>query len=152
MHRRKQYSEISDKALKSVVTAQVRFSEVDSMRVVWHGNYARYFEDGRESFGRKYPGIGYMDIYENGFTAPIVDLTIQFLCPLTINDTAIIETYYIPDPAARLRFEYIIRRGSDNRISVRGSSAQVFISTDGEMSLNTPEFYQEWKRKWIQNQ
>ena len=28
----------------------VRFSEVDSMRIVWHGNYLKYFEDGRESF------------------------------------------------------------------------------------------------------
>jgi len=31
----------------------IRFSEVDSMGVVWHGNYIKYFEDGREAFGNK---------------------------------------------------------------------------------------------------
>ena len=30
---------------------RVRFSEVDSMQIVWHGEYVRYFEDGREAFG-----------------------------------------------------------------------------------------------------
>ena len=55
---------------------KVRFSEVDSMHIVWHGRYVSYFEDGRESFGLEFPGLGYMDIYENGFTAPIVELTL----------------------------------------------------------------------------
>lgn len=26
---------------------KVRFSEVDSMKIVWHGEYIKYFEDGR---------------------------------------------------------------------------------------------------------
>ena len=32
----------------------IRFSEVDSMSIVWHGSYVQYFEDAREAFGRKY--------------------------------------------------------------------------------------------------
>ena len=36
----------------------VRFSEVDSMNVVWHGSYPLYFEDAREAFGKKY-GLEY---------------------------------------------------------------------------------------------
>ena len=36
---------------------KVRFSEVDSMAVVWHGNYVKYLEDGREAFGLQF-GVG----------------------------------------------------------------------------------------------
>ena len=43
----------------------IRFSEVDSMNVVWHGSYPLYFEDAREEFGRKY-GLGYMTFLNNG--------------------------------------------------------------------------------------
>ena len=32
----------------------IRFSEVDAMNVVWHGNYLKFFEDGREALGEKY--------------------------------------------------------------------------------------------------
>ena len=42
------------KELRASKVFDVRFSEVDSMNVVWHGSYMLYFEDAREEFGRKY--------------------------------------------------------------------------------------------------
>ena len=36
---------------------EVRFSEVDMMKVVWHGAYPLYLEDAREAFGEKYDYI-----------------------------------------------------------------------------------------------
>lgn len=139
----------SKPALKGITRAKVRFSEVDSMKIVWHGAYVKYFEDGREAFGREYPGLGYMDIYESGYLAPMVDLQIQYLSPLTIDDEIIIETKYILTPAAKVCFEYLIRKAESSIIIARGSSVQVFIDKNGEMSLNNPPFYEKWKEKWI---
>lgn len=136
-------------ALIGTTRTTVRFSEVDSMQVVWHGEYVRYFEDGREAFGREYPGIGYLDFYANGYTAPIVDLQLQYISPLTVNDVAIIETRYIETVAAKLCFEYIVRRECDGALVARGSSIQVFVDTNGEMALNNPQFYEEWKKRWL---
>ena len=61
-------------ALTNRTTFRVRFSEIDSMQIVWHGEYVRYFEDGREAFGKQY-GLDYMSIYREGYMVPIVDLT-----------------------------------------------------------------------------
>ena len=119
------------------------------MRVVWHGAYVRYFEDGREAFGRRYPGIGYLDFYANGYTAPIVDLQVQYLRPLSINESATVEVRYIGTEAAKLCFEYEIRRCSDGAVAARGSSTQVFIGPDGTMCLSNPPFYEEWKQRWL---
>ena len=60
-------------ALTDRTTIKVRFSEIDSMQIVWHGEYVRYFEDGREAFGKRY-GLDYMSIYREGYVVPIVDL------------------------------------------------------------------------------
>lgn len=139
----------NEPALVTTTRTTVRFSEVDSMQVVWHGEYVRYFEDGREAFGREYPGLGYLDFYANGYTAPIVDLQLQYLSPLTVNDVAIIETRYIETVAAKLCFEYIIRKESDGALVARGSSIQVFVDKEGEMALNNPSFYEEWKKQWL---
>ena len=136
-------------ALSCNTQTTVRFSEVDSMQVVWHGEYVRYFEDGREAFGREYPGLGYLDFYANGYTAPIVDLQLQYVSPLTVNDIAVIETRFIDSPAAKLCFEYIIRRKSDDALVARGSSVQVFVNADGNMELNIPVFFEEWKNQWL---
>lgn len=135
-------------ALIDITDLRVRFSEVDSMKVVWHGEYVRYFEDGRESFGRRYAGLGYMDFYNNGYTAPIVDLQLQYKLPLSIGDTATVETRYIPTEAAKICFEYVVRL-ADGRIAAEGSSMQVFVDADGQLSLVNPDFYNDWKNRWL---
>ena len=40
-------------ALSETVRVQVRFSEVDSIHMVWHGHYITYMEDAREALARK---------------------------------------------------------------------------------------------------
>ncbi len=140
---------MQEPALTATTTVQVRFSEVDSMRVVWHGEYVRYFEDGREAFGRAYPGIGYLDIYEAGYTAPIVDLQLHYLRPLALDERATVEVRYLKDEAAKLRFDYIVRREKDGEIAAIGSSVQVFVDGNGDLSLNTPTFYETWKERWL---
>ena len=140
---------IREAALTSQTTITVRFSEVDSMRIVWHGVYVKYLEDGRESFGREYGGIGYMDIYESGYGAPIVNLQLDYKKSLRCNERAIIETRYVNTDAAKICFDYVIRRESDGEIVATGSSTQVFLDARGELLLVSPEFYIKWKEQWI---
>lgn len=134
-------------ALTDRTTVKVRFSEIDSMQIVWHGEYVRYFEDGRESFGKRY-GLVYMDIYGEGYMVPIVDLNCQFKQPLSFGEEVIIETRYISCEAAKIQFEYVLYRATDNNIVATGSTTQVFLNKDKELELITPTFYQEWKKKW----
>lgn len=126
---------------------QVRFSEVDSMRIVWHGNYLKYFEDGRESFGLKY-NLGYLDVYKHQVMIPIVKINCDFKRPLVYGDSAIIESRYIPTDAAKIVFEYTIFRKQDMEVAASGSSMQVFLTSAGELLLTAPEFYTGWKKKW----
>lgn len=136
-------------ALVNETSVRVRFSEVDSMRVVWHGEYIRYFEDGREEFGRRFAGIGYADIARSGYLAPVVDAHLQYKSPLRVNDTAIIETRYIDSEAAKICFEYTIRRADDGEVVATGSTMQVFVDPDYELVLLQPEFFAAWRKKWI---
>ncbi|MEI7981706.1 MAG: acyl-CoA thioesterase [Bacteroidota bacterium] len=125
----------------------VRFSEVDSMRIVWHGNYLRYFEDGRESFGLKY-NLGYLDVYKHQVMIPIVKINCDFKRPLVYGDSAVIQSRYIPTDAAKIVFEYTIFRKNDMEVMATGSSVQVFLTPAGELLLTSPEFYTGWKKKW----
>ena len=134
-------------ALTDTTTIKVRFSDVDFMQIVWHGQYIKYFEDGRESFGKHY-GISYMDVYKNGFMTPIVSLDCQYKRPLSVEDEAIIETRFINTDAAKVLFEYTIYKADDNSVVATGSSTQVFLNTNRELELVNPQFYLDWKKKW----
>ena len=125
----------------------VRFSEVDSMRIVWHGNYLKYFEDGRESFGLKY-NLGYLDVYRHNIMIPLVKINCDFKRTLEYGDVAIVETRYVPVEAAKIVFEYTIYRKRDMEVAATGSSTQVFLTPQGELLLTAPEFFTTWKTKW----
>lgn len=141
-------TKVHEAALTNRTTLRVRFSEVDSMEVVWHGEYVRYMEDGREAFGRQY-GIGYTDIRNSGYVVPIVDLNIQYKQSLRYGESAIVETRYIRTDAAKILFEYLIFRESDGVVVATGSSMQVFVNrATGVLELNTPDFYKGWKERW----
>lgn len=127
----------------------IRFSEVDSMDIVWHGAYPLYFEDAREEFGRKY-GLGYMTIFNNGYYAPLVELAFKYKNPLTYEMHPVITVRYIPTEAAKLVFEYEISDPDDGTVYATGRSVQVFLDKNRELVWENPEFYQKWKEKWQQ--
>ena len=125
----------------------IRFSEVDSMRIVWHGNYLKYFEDGRESFGIRY-NLGYLDVYKHNVMIPLVKINCDYKRPLEYGDIAIVETRFVPAEAAKIVFDYTIYRKRDMEIAAVGSSTQVFLTPEGELVLTPPEFFIGWKQKW----
>ena len=125
---------------------EIRFSEVDSMNFVWHGSYALYFEDAREAFGKKY-GLGYLDIFANGYYAPLVDLKFSFKKPLVYGRKARIEISFRNTDAAKIIFDYEIYDLEDNSLVVNGYSIQVFLDKQYQLVWSNPPFFEEWKRK-----
>ncbi len=134
------------KRLISRVETKTRFSEVDSMGIVWHGNYCKYLEDGRESFGEKYQ-LGYYDVLKHGFMPPIVKLDIDYKQMIKYGESIIIETEYIISKAAKIIFKYKIFNAATNSVALTAKSTQIFINEQGELQLTNPDFYIEWQKK-----
>ena len=134
--------------LINITKQEIKFSEVDSLRIVWHGHYVRYFEDGREAFGKQY-GLHYLDIYKHGFAIPLVDLEVQFKRVLEYGDAACIETRFVNSPAAKIMFEYTITSATHGYVVCVGKSTQVFMDpVTKELHMTTPAFFKNWKEKW----
>jgi acyl-CoA thioester hydrolase len=131
--------------LKTTKEFDVRFSEVDSMNIVWHGSYALYFEDAREEFGRVY-GLSYNTYFENGYFAPLVDLNFKYLKPLMRDQRARVEITFRNTTAAKVIFDYEIY-DMDNNLVTTGSSTQVFLDKDYRLVWYNPAFFEEWKKQ-----
>ena len=133
--------------LTETIPFDIRFSEVDSMNVVWHGAYSLYFEDAREAFGKKYD-LGYMKIFQNGYFAPLVELKFQYKKPLVYGMHPVINIKYRPTDAAKIVFDYEIH-DTDGNLIATGHSVQVFMDTKYQLVWFTPPFYEEWKKQWL---
>jgi acyl-CoA thioester hydrolase len=124
---------------------EVRFSEVDSMKIVWHGSYALYFEDAREAFGEKY-GLSYLDILNNGYYAPLVDLRFNYKKPLLYKHKARVDISFRNTKAAKIIFDYEIYDLADGSLIATGYSIQVFLDKQYQLVWTNPPFYEEWKK------
>ena len=124
---------------------RVRFNETDPLGIVWHGNYIKYFEDGREAFGRHH-GISYLDVKAAGFATPIVRTVCEHKLPLSYGETATVVTDFVDSPAAKMIFLFSIFNAK-GQLVCNGESTQVFVNTNGELSLMYPEFFKNWREK-----
>ena len=134
------------KKLESKTAFQVRFSEVDSMGVVWHGNYLKFMEDGREDFGRKHE-FGYMDFFNAGLLIPIVNIECSYKKVMLTGSKGNIVTKFIDTEAAKIIFEYEIYDAQTNDLVFTARSVQVFLDLNKELLLSPPAFYLEWKKR-----
>lgn len=124
----------------------VRFNEADPLGIVWHGHYLRYFEDGREAFGRAH-GISYLDCFHHGLAVPVVSVHCDYSHPLRYGDKVIVETTYVNTRAAKLNFDYRIFEATSRRPVATGNSIQVFVDAKTfELQLTNPPFIDAWKK------
>lgn len=128
---------------------EVRFSEVDMMKVVWHGAYPLYLEDAREAFGEKY-GLTYQGYLDNHYYAPIVDMQIQYKYPIRHGVRARIDITYRPTEAAKIVFDYEIRDKDTNLLYCKARTIQVFMDMNYNLVLLNPDFFENWKARWQQ--
>lgn len=133
--------------LKTRTIIKVRFNEADSLGIVWHGHYIRYFEDGREDFGNQH-GIGYLDAYKHGFVTPVVSVQCDFKRPLKYGDSVIVETKFIVNESAKIKFAYQLYNQATNELVAAGTSVQVFLEKDSLLlQLTNPAFFEDWKKR-----
>ena len=135
------------KTLTAVHPFEIRFSEVDSMNIVWHGSYMLYFEDAREAFGARY-GLEYMTIFGNGYYAPLVEMDFKFKSPMRYESHPEIIITYRPTESAKIVFDYEIRDRDTGTVCATGRSVQVFMDRNYELVWESPEFYRNWQKKW----
>jgi len=137
------------KSLTNITLIHVRFSECDPLNIVWHGNYVKYFEDGREDFGKKY-NFSYLEIYQqNGLSVPIVHMELDYKKSAAFGESLKIETTLADDPAAKIVFHYKIFNSNDEIICT-GKTIQVFVHVEKkELQITTPPFFEAWKKEYL---
>src|SRR5215475_9805224 len=75
----------------SETQVRVRYAETDQMNIVYHGNYAQYFEVGRVEAIRQL-GFSYKDLESTGIIMPVIEWTAKFVRPAHYDDLLTVRT------------------------------------------------------------
>ncbi len=119
------------------VNVRVRYAETDQMGVVYHGNYAQYFEIGRVEWLRN-QGISYKTMEENGIMLPVVSLTMNYKKPAKYDDLLTITTILKKIEGVKIEFDYLIHN-QEGELLTTGYSMLVFVDMKTGRPTPAPE-------------
>ena len=120
------------------VQIRVRYGETDQMGIVYHGNYAQYFEIGRTEWLRKF-GFTYKQMEEDGIMLPVISLSINFKKSARYDDLIKVKTQVVKKPTAKIEFEYEITNNADE-ILTTGTSVLVFLDVAKNRPTRCPDY------------
>ena len=121
---------------------RVRFNEVDSWGMVWHGHYIAWFEAGRSALLNKFQ-LSPPDFTRMGYVAPVVDLKCSYKEPARLDEEVIIRTTVLKPTKAALTFQFEVLRKKDRKLLVTGEETQVLLTLDGKMLYYLPPELEE---------
>ena len=120
---------------------RIRYAETDQMGVVYHGNYAQYFEMGRVEWLRNL-GLSYKFMEENGIMLPVVSLTMNFKKPARYDDLIRVKTIFKSQTSVKIEFDYEIFNEKDELLTT-GTSMLVFVDMKTGRPTLPPSYVSE---------
>ncbi len=120
----------------------VPFFDVDSMNIVWHGHYCKYFELARCKLLDKI-GYNYHHMAESGYAFPIIDLHSKYVKPIVFGQDIVITATLI-EWEVRLKIHYRIEDAHSGEKLTTGHTVQAAVNVHTKaMQLECPAVFIE---------
>mgnify|MGYP000630755432 CR=1 FL=1 len=126
---------------KSSTKTRIRYSETDQMGVVYHGNYAQFFELGRTEWLRSI-GITYKSMEISGVMLPVISINFKFIKSALYDDVLTITTFLKKKPMVKIEFDYEITN-QNNELICTGNSVLAFINSKTNKPIKCPDYLLE---------
>ena len=120
---------------------RVRYSETDQMGVVYHGNYAQYFEIGRVEWLRN-KGISYKSMEESGVMLPVVSLCINYKKSARYDDSLTLKTVMKKLSNVKIEFYYELYNENEELLTT-ANSILVFVDMKTGKPIAPPSYISE---------
>ena len=115
---------------------KVRFNEVDSYNVAWHGHYVAWMEVGRNELAGRF-GLNAGQIDDLGYLAPVVSIELQFKKPARFDEDLRVMTSARRTMTATLEFVCTII-GADGVVCAEGKTVHVLTDRNGTLQYRLP--------------
>lgn len=120
---------------------RVRYAETDQMGVVYHGNYAQYFEMGRVEWLRNL-GVSYKAMEDAGVMLPVVSLTMNYKKSAFYDDLLTVRTIFKKLTSVKIEFDYEIYNEKQELLTT-GHSLLVFVDKKTGRPTMAPTYISE---------
>ncbi|MBW7845043.1 MAG: acyl-CoA thioesterase [Bacteroidia bacterium] len=129
---------------------RVRYGETDQMGVVYHGNYALYFEIARTEALRKL-GVTYRSLEDSGIMMPVVSLSMNYKKSAKYDDLLSLQATFPVLPTAKTVIDYIATN-EVGEVLCTGQSVLAFIDKSTNRIVRCPNLLLEKFAPYFKNE
>jgi acyl-CoA thioester hydrolase len=124
------------------VSLEIPFHDVDSINIVWHGHYMKYFECARTALFQKI-GHDIPEMLASGYGYPVVDLQAKYIKPLKYGQKIKVIAA-IAEYEHKLKVLYTIHDATTGELVATGHTIQYVIDINTGLTLiETPVILRE---------
>ena len=117
---------------KTPVKVRTIYADTDAMGIVYHTNYMRWFEIGRNELFRDM-GILYPEVEAAGFNLPLTQVHCHYLLPAHYDDVMLIETDIEYLKRASMKFTYLIWDEKRENLLTEGYTVHACTDRSGKI-------------------
>ncbi|WLF84144.1 thioesterase family protein [Moraxella sp. ZY210820] len=133
--------------MQAEIEIDVPFHDVDSMNVVWHGHYLKYFELARCQLLEQFD-YNYNQMRESGYVYPVIESHIRYVHGIIFNQKIRVVAKLV-EWENRLKIDYIIYDAQSNKRLTKGYTIQVAVRIeDRELCLASPPILLQKLQQW----
>ncbi len=133
------------------VIIEVPFHDVDTMNVVWHGHYLKYFEIARCKLLDQFH-YNYNDMKDSGYAWPVIESYVRYVQGIEFQQSIRVRAI-LKEWENRLKIEYQIFDAHSGKRLTKGFSSQVAVDMQTrEMCFQSPAVLIERLAAWSEFQ
>lgn len=131
------------------VKIRVIYADTDAMGIVYHTNYIRWFEIGRNELFRNMR-ILYTEIEAAGFNLPLTQVHCHYLLPAHYDDIVLVEADIENLKRASMKFNYLIWDENRENLLTEGYTVHACTDRSGKI-VRIPQMIGETIRRFYPN-
>lgn len=118
--------------LSNITKVRVIYADTDALGIVYHTNYIRWFEMGRNELMRQL-GVIYADIEKTGLNLPLTKVSCHYLAPAKYDDLLTVETNFDYIKRASIKFNNKIWDENQQKLLVEGYTIHACTNKEGKI-------------------
>jgi acyl-CoA thioester hydrolase len=124
--------------VNNLTNIRVIYADTDAMGIVYHTNYIKWFEVGRNELMRQL-GVAYTEMEQLGFNLPLTKVSCHYLLPARYDDIVIIETKIEYIKRASMKFNSYLWDEKKENLLVEGYTVHACVNTEGKVRRIPPQ-------------
>jgi len=133
-------------SVSNITKIRVIYADTDAMGIVYHTNYIKWFEVGRNELMRQL-GLLYADLEKQGHNLPLTRVSCHYLLPARYDQVLLVETEVEYIKRASIKFNSRIWDEHKTNLLVEGYTVHACTNSEGKIR-RIPQIIIELKNKY----